>query len=310
MSRRVFTFAVSALVCALLLACGLRAAAEEPARQEGARHINSTTAPTSSMPLKTPEELFYEGEFSRLVIRGLKIAEFHFTAKRGELAASAAGAPPDAANASSAALKAAPAPMIITGEVHSRGLFQKLFGINFHYRVESLVEPESFNVLRTTKLDAQGKRVRTSEAIFDRIENRISWTERDPNDPQRAPRVVHAPLDGASHDLITAIYFLRTQKLTPGQSFELVMSDSGVVYRLPVRVFAEKKRIKSVVGKVPVVRLEIEMFGEGRLVKAKGQMSLWITDDARRLPIRARISSEPGTIDIKLKKVSPPNSRS
>jgi hypothetical protein len=33
-------------------------------------------------------------------------------------------------------------------------------------------------------------------------------------------------------------------------------------------------------------------------------MSLWLTDDARRLPVRARVSTDLGTIDITLKNFS------
>ena len=33
-------------------------------------------------------------------------------------------------------------------------------------------------------------------------------------------------------------------------------------------------------------------------------MTLWITDDARRLPVRARVNTDIGTLDITLKKIS------
>jgi hypothetical protein len=85
---------------------------------------------------------------------------------------------------------------------------------------------------------------------------------------------------------------------------ELVVSDSGETFRVPVRVF-ERKALKTVVGRVQTLRVEIGLFGAGRLVSDRsGEMSLWITDDARRLPVRARLNADVGTLDIKLKRVS------
>ncbi len=56
-----------------------------------------------------------------------------------------------------------------------------------------------------------------------------------------------APFAGQVQDLLSAIYFLRTQPLTVGKSFEVTVSDSGRVYQVPVQVL-EKKRKKTVLG--------------------------------------------------------------
>lgn len=295
---------VTAMACVLVATTG--AQAFDVLTERRSDKTPALAAAATALPFEPTEELVFDAEFSKLVLRGVKIAEFKFTAARAP--ANASTAPASSINSTPNAdaaerEKAAPAPLLFTGDIISRGWFRKLFGINFHYRVESVVEPDGFKILRTTKLDEQGKRVRTSEAVFDRVRNSVSWTERDPNDATRPPRIVNSPLQGATHDIITAIYFLRTQTLTPGQTFELVLSDSGRVFQIPARVLAEKKKMKSIVGKVAVVRVDVEMFGEGRLVQDDGRMSIWFTDDARRLPVRARISSNPGTLDITLKSI-------
>lgn len=231
------------------------------------------------------EELVYEGEFTRALLRGINIAELRFTATR-----------PTGVEA-----QQSPA-MRVTMDAASKGILRKLFGLNFHQRVESTIEPVSFTVLQTNKLDEQGKRQRISEAVFDHSAGKVVWTERDPNDPNRAPRVVTNPLSGTVQDIASAFYFLRTQPLKLGQGFDLFISDSGQVYRTPVRV-TERKKMKTVVGEVWTLRVEAEVFGEGRLLRGKGNMSLWYTDDARRVPVKAQINNELGRLDIKLKKV-------
>lgn len=292
----IFLTGVLLMACALTCVDGIAASTKD----EGP----ASALATLPLLFEPTEELIYEAEFSKLLLRNINIAEFKFTA--GQATANVpTTVNPAPAMPGGSTVSPVPSPsLFFTGDVVSQGWFHKLFGLNFHFRVESLVEPKSFHVLRTTKLDQQGKRVRTSEAIFNRVENKISWTERDPNDPQRAPRVVDAPLNGAAHDIITGIYFLRTQPLTPGQTFELAMSDSGQTFRIPVKISAEKKKMKSIVGKVPVLRINLEIFGQGRLIQDQGEMTLWVTNDARHLPVRARISSDLGTLNLTLKKIS------
>lgn len=281
------------LVVALALSGAVFAYTHETAATKDADRV----ATPKPLPFEPDEQLVYEGEFSKLLLRGINIAELKFTVER---AAQTAATTPERKDAP----RAAPANLIFKGDVVAKGWFRKLFGIDFHYNSESIVEPNTLRILSNTTRDEQGKRLRTTEATFDRVQNLLTWSQRNPHDPQSAPRVVTAPLQNASHDLISAMYYLRTQTLEPGRTFELSVSDSGAVYRIPVKVGARTKRMKSVVGRVQTVRVDLEIFGADRLVDRKGEMSLWITDDARRLPVRARVNTDIGTLDITLKKVT------
>jgi hypothetical protein len=83
---------------------------------------------------------------------------------------------------------------------------------------------------------------------------------------------------------------------------ELAVSDSGQVYKIPIRVI-ERKRLKTVLGRVNTIRLDVELFGPRGMIENEGQFSIWFTEDARRVPVSARVKNEFGTFDIKLKKV-------
>ncbi|HEX8189567.1 MAG TPA: DUF3108 domain-containing protein [Pyrinomonadaceae bacterium] len=248
----------------------------------------------AAMPFAPSEELVYEGEFTRAILRGINIAELRFKAQRPSASAvTVEGASPEE-----------PAPIVLTTDVVSKGFFPKIFGMTFKFHAESQVEPNDFYAMRTTKKDEQGKRVRTSEAVFDQESKKVEYTERDPNNAGQAPRVITAVLEGPTQDIVSAIYFLRTQPLTPGQTFNIAVSDSGRVYQVPATVVAEKKKMKSVLGKVEVVRVDVDVFGPGRPVEeGKGKMSIWVTSDERHVPIKARLSHDIGTLDITLKSV-------
>lgn len=254
------------------------------------RKHEDTRAP---LPFEPAEELVYEGEITRSLLRGIDIAELRFTAERTAV---------DAANAKDGRGNAETR-LRFTAEAVTKGLFRKLFGLRFRQRIVSTVEPSSFTVLQTTKLDEQGDRQRSSEAIFDRSTGKVVWTERDPKDPTREPRVITSEFSGAVQDIASVFYFLRTQTLAPGKRVDITLSDSGRIYRFPISI-VEKKRIKTVLGEVSTLRVDPELFGEGRLLRGKGKISIWLTDDARHIPVQARISSDMGTLNIKLKSIT------
>jgi hypothetical protein len=249
--------------------------------------------PAPAMPFVPSEELVYEGEFTKMLLRGINIAELRFKATR-----------PSPSNVTVEGQEAAATPLVLTTDVTSKGFFPKLFGMSFKFHAESQVEPNDFYALRTIRKEEQGKRVRTSEAVFDQEARKVEFTERDPNNTQAEPRVITAVLEGPTQDIVSAIYFLRTQPLTPGQTFNIAVSDSGRVFQVPATVVAEKKKMKSVLGKVEVVRVDVEMFGPGRPVEeGKGKMSIWVTSDERHVPVKARLSHDIGTLDITLKSI-------
>jgi hypothetical protein len=236
------------------------------------------------------EELVYVAEFSRALLRKMDVADFRFTAAREKFTNSDSGTN---SGADSYRLK-------FTGDVSSKGFFARLFNLRFREQVESIVEPASFTVQRSKRTEEQGKRARTSEAVF--ADGKVVWTERDPNDPSREPRTASNTFSGKVQDVLSAIYYLRTQPLVMGKSLDLVISDSGRVYEVPVRV-VEKKRIKTILGRVEALRIDAEIYGPGRLLDGDGQLSIWVTNDARRLPVSARVKTEYGTFDITLRKV-------
>jgi hypothetical protein len=291
MPRRIFSKITTATLLLAVVLSSFALAKDTPKERTPSQPRTS-----ASMPFAPSEELVYEGEFTKLLLRGVNIAELRFKATRAQAVAPAVTAEGDAQTA------VAPQPLLLSTDVISKGFFSKLFGVSFKFHAESQVEPNDFYAMRTSKVDEQGKRVRTSEAVFDQEAKRVEYTERDPNNTQQPPRVITAALEGPTQDIVSAIYFLRTQPLTPGQTLNIAISDSGRVYQVPARVFAEKKPMRSVLGKVAVVRVEVDVFGPGRPVEeGKGKMFIWVTSDERHVPVKARLSHEVGQLDLTLK---------
>ena len=262
-------FSVGVATLAVALTCALAIAQEKP---------------RAPLPFERGEELIYQVELTRGLLRSADVAEFHFKAIPENITRGTTD----------------PVVLHLIGDVFSKGLFPRIAGFKFHQHVESQADIEPFRALHTDKIEESGKRSRVLEAVFDHETRKVIWREKSPN-PQGGAFDFEEPIQ----DVLTAIYYLRTQKLEVGKSFEVPVTDAGKVFRLAV-TSKEEKEIDTVLGKVKAIRIEPSMFGESSLVRTRGQFSIWITDDERRLPVRAQLKVELGTFDIKLKRVTYP----
>ena len=260
-------FAAKAFVILSVLAVSVGALSA----QSNGGHAGRTT------PFLDGETLTYEGKISK-IIRGIAVADLTLTVAKT----------PDGDD------------YLIKAEAKSKGTLLKLFRFSFLQEVQSSIDSENFRVTRTVKHDVQKERVRDSEATFDYSERRVTYIEKDPNEPMRPPRRIASEIEPGSHDLISGVYSLRMMPLAVGKSFRMSLSDSGLVYEVPVRVTAREQQ-KTIFGKQWCFRVEPEVFGTNRLIEREGSMTIWITDDARRLPVRSVVNSPYGKIDIRLK---------
>lgn len=234
-------------------------------------------AAKSTTPFVSGETLAYEGKISK-IIRGIAVADLTLTLSKT----------PGSDD------------YLVKAEARSKGTLLKLFRFSFLQQLQSSIDSESFRAVRTVKHDVQKERVRDSEALFDYGERRVTYVETDPNEPMRPPRRIASKIDDVSHDLISGLYSLRLMPLAVGKTFRISVSDSGLVYEIPIRVTAREIQ-KTIFGKQWCFRVEPEVFGRNRLIEREGDLTIWITDDARRLPVRAVANTPYGKVDIRLK---------
>ncbi|MGH9820827.1 MAG: DUF3108 domain-containing protein [Pyrinomonadaceae bacterium] len=230
-------------------------------------------------PFGFGETLTYNGKVSK-IIQGISVASLTFTI----------GKATDSYD------------LVVTARARSKGTLIKLSGYSFVETYTSTIDADSFKALKSVHHDMQKDRVRDSEADFDYRENRVTYVETDPKDPMRPPRKIASSLTGPTHDLISGLYSLRLLPMEVGKSFDLTVSDSGLVYNIPVKITGREQQ-KTIFGKIWCWRVEPEVFGPGRLIEKEGKMVVWIADDARRIPVRAQIDTI-FKVDIKLKAAS------
>jgi hypothetical protein len=231
-----------------------------------------------TMPFAPGETLSYEAKLSK-IISGVPVADLTFVVSDGT-----------------------PGVLNIRADAKSKGTMLKLARYSFLYSFASSIETANFRIKLTERTTTEKERVRNGEAQFDYGEKRVTYVESDPAEPMRAPRKIASDIENQTQDVVSGIYSLRLLPLAVGKRFEMTVSDSGLVYDVPVRVAAREMQ-KSVLGNVWCYRLEPGVFGPGRMVEDKGSMSIWITDDARRIPVRSRIDTSFGRVEVRLKSV-------
>ena len=261
----------------VVLLSGLVIAAAQSATEKVAFVTPKIAQP---LPFKIGETLLYEVTFSRLILSGT-IGELKLTVSQ-----------PDTSRADMIELKA---------EAVSKGFFPALFGLKVRDRYSSIVNQTDFGVQTSTKLLEEGKMRREQKTEVNRETGRVIYTDRDLARDKSAPTLKEKASPTWLQDLVSTIYFVRTQPLKEGDIVPIPISDGGEVYNIEV-VVGKNQEIKTSAGKVKAITVNAKIF-DGRYVKRSGEMLVWITEDAARIPVRARIKTSGATITVELKRV-------
>src|SRR5947209_16730970 len=126
MPPRLFRKAVSVVILLAVVLSSIALAKVTPRE-----HTQPRAA--AAMPFAPSEQLVYEGEFSKLLLRGINIAELRFKAYRPAGPVAGAQAAGDAQPATN--------PPMLTTDVERKAWSNNLFGINSRNNVEPQVSP-------------------------------------------------------------------------------------------------------------------------------------------------------------------------
>jgi hypothetical protein len=106
-------------------------------------------------------------------------------------------------------------------------------------------------------------------------------------------------LDGATHTITSAFYLFRTMKLEPGTKEKFLAVSGKKKYDLEV-ITHGYETVDVPAGEFDCIVIEPVMSDDG-IFDAKGKMKIWLTNDARRIPVQVKSSVAIGSISIELK---------
>jgi hypothetical protein len=182
--------------------------------------------------------------------------------------------------------------------VESVGLVSKLFRVEDDYsaNLNDALCPDAVNITAR-----EGSRQRSTAITFDYEGGRASYLERD-NSKNAVILSKQTDIPTRVHDVVGGLYYLRTLDLEPGQAAEVPITDGkkSVVAKVEAQ---RREDIKTLAGTFKTIRYEAYLFNNV-LYRRPAHLNVWLTDDARKLPvqIRVRMQFTIGTITLQLEK--------
>ncbi|HET9597552.1 MAG TPA: DUF3108 domain-containing protein, partial [Anaeromyxobacteraceae bacterium] len=105
------------------------------------------------------------------------------------------------------------------------------------------------------------------------------------------------------HDLASALYFLRLQPLAPGARYAYPVFSGKDTFLLEAQVEGHE-RVETPAGAFDALRVRVRLGFQDRW-KSKRDAQVWLTTDARRVPVRATADFALGSIDARLESYRP-----
>jgi hypothetical protein len=137
----------------------------------------------------------------------------------------------------------------------------------------------------------EGSRVVQRTVAFDQQRGVAIYTKN-----QETPQEVKVPL--RVQDSLSSFYILRTLPLHVGQSIYLNTFSNGKTYDVEVQILRREK-VEAYWGPVDALVVRPLMRFE-EILRQKGDVLIWVTDDDRRLPIRMKTAIKVGSIEATL----------
>lgn len=183
--------------------------------------------------------------------------------------------------------------------LHSAGLVSRLFKVN-----------DNYTVTLNEQLCAQSSKLQAEEG-YKRRETTVVWkgsrSRYEEKDLLNGTVALEKELEVSAcvHDILGALTLLRKQKVELGQNLNLPVSDGKKFVQARIQA-QEKEKIRTPAGQFNAIRYEAFLFNDV-IYKREARLFVWISDDARRLPvqIQVRMKFHIGTVTLQLDKVEP-----
>jgi hypothetical protein len=167
----------------------------------------------------------------------------------------------------------------------SNDFLSKLFLVRDY--LASWVDPRTLRSLRFEKHTVEGKRVRDEMTEFDYATGVARQDGKE------------YPLGDATLDSLSSVFYLRTVPLDKPVDLSVFSGEAAHTLRVEVQ---GRERIQTPAGTFDTIRVEPKSTGQSLIGKGKNLL-LWLTDDARKMPVQIKSKLKVGTLIGKLKSI-------
>lgn len=141
----------------------------------------------------------------------------------------------------------------------------------------------------------EGNYQRDEWVTFDNENNRFYGEIKKKEDP----KIIAGPLDIEVLDILSSLYYVRTQPLEAGKDITFDIINREKQYPLVVKVIG-KETVKTDAGKFSCWVVEPQFRGEGIFVAKGKSLKVWLTDDKYRMPVKMSVEVFIGSVYAEL----------
>ena len=201
------------------------------------------------------------------------------------------------------------------GLMHVQASADTVGATNMIYQVIDRFQ-SSFNPLTGcsagfSKQTQEGRRKISSDLVFtpgssapaltpDRAANLGTQALTERNLVKNTTKTQQGQIPACSIDSLSGIFYVGSQSLAIGQDFKLPLADAMRTVGVTVKV-ETKEDVKTPAGTFSTIR--VQPTADAGVVKNRGTITVWYTDDARHMPVQIRAKLLWGTITFHLQSV-------
>jgi hypothetical protein len=182
----------------------------------------------------------------------------------------------------------------IVAEGRPTPLLSKLYSL--YYKIDSLLDSFTLLPQRGSVYSEEGKRHRFKTTQFDRVAKKVLFEYR--TDTTVKTEFAASPV---TQDALSAIYVLRAIALQPGDTITMPVTDNGINYKVQFDVGASE-RVRTPMGDQPALKVRLTVF-DGKNRPAGKNVAIWISQDARHLPVKLQADLLVGSFNLLLRDI-------
>ncbi len=184
----------------------------------------------------------------------------------------------------------------VFGAADAAGAVALLYHVRDRY--ESIFDSSTFCSKELTKQIEEGLRRVNATIAFDYPRGKAVLDQK--NLKKGDSKHAENDIPGCVTDVLSGFYFLGSLPLQPGKTFSLPLNDGGKTVTVDVHGEA-REQVKTPAGTFNTIRVQPDV--PSGVLKGKGKIWIWYSEDAPRVPVRLKAHLFWGTVVFTLQKI-------
>ena len=180
----------------------------------------------------------------------------------------------------------------IVAEGRTTPLLSRVYPV--YYKMDTLLDSYVLLPQRGTYYSEEGKRHRLRTTQFDRAANKVFFEYQ--SDTTVKDNFATSPL---TQDALSAIYTLRATAFKAGDRITMPVSDDGLNYMVQADI-GPVERVTTPLGQFDAWKVRLTVVDD-KQKQVGSNAAIWLSDDARRLPVRLQADLPVGNFNLILR---------